>query len=168
MYLITHTAQAILSQFAKKLKNVPAPVRKRKKNKHQASTRCAVTSMKTVVAGQARHDSHKSDDGDGNSNNTDDDDSNNDDDNSDVDGGGDGDGDDNDSDNDGDGNDGNDILDQDEDVIQDAEEAQEEDLEEAVDATKGLVVVAERKQNAASMALSKVSSVTTTLSYECL
>ena len=76
--------------------------------------------------------------------------------------------DDDDGDNDSNGDDGDDILDQDEDVIQDAEEVQEEDLEEAADATKGAVVVAEHKQNAASTALSKVSSVTTTLGYECL
>ena len=182
MYLITHTAQTILSQFAKKLKNIPAPVHKRKKNKHQASTQHAVTSMKTEVAGWARHDSRKSDDGDGNSNNTDDDDSNDGNDNdSDIDSDGDSDGDgddddnddsnsdgdDGDGDNDSDGDNGDVILDQDEDVIQDAEEAQEEDLEEAVDATKGLVVVAECEQNAASTALSKVSSVTTTLMNVC-
>lgn len=50
-----------------------------------------------------------------------------------------------------------DLLDQDEDVIWDAEEVQEGDIQEAADAAEGAVMVMENEQNATSTALSKVN-----------
>ena len=52
-----------------------------------------------------------------------------------------------------------DILDQDEVVIQATEEAQEEDLDEAVQSAKLEVAVMDKEQKVASTALSKVSVV---------
>ena len=136
----SHDVKAILSQFAKQLDNNEAPsVPKSKKTRVPAK-------RKAHILVNDLSDDDNDDDNDNDNDDDDDNDNDNDDDDDNV----------------SDGmccNASDDTLDQDEDVIRAAEEAQEADLNDAAESAGLEVTVMDNEQKAASTALSKASVV---------
>ena len=176
LFLLTQH-KAILSQFANKLGDTETPAAPKSKKMRTMAKRWTCTwstatsaqgTGKIVTTSQTQSTDSDSGNGGGGFSADDDDDDND----------GDNDNDDGDNDNDDDGDDDEhnnvttiddvnplDTLDQDNDVIQAAEEAQQEDLNEAAHLANLEIMVTNGEREAASMALSKVSSVTSYWDY---